>query len=317
MVTAVETLPGCDPDRAGFTVALEAARDTVVSLVGTTATSGPSSPSDLVGHIGTRVLHALLPGRRMRLSARIVKCRTSRYNIWNRDGRPRASTPITAIEITVHPPALPSTQDPSRALSGRWARSASSWPRTPTRPCTPGTSHGISGSPPRGAPSAASPRNSATGPATTDSSAPRQAPTRSPSLKPWHRQQGLNFVALVQHLTVAVAFRLPASALEPGRHRQQRPHGRPLRVRHVRRIPAHPIEVIGRVAVHVREAIARNGRRVEVSGRGRVQQRQQGLRDPLGMGSHPEPPGGPAFMRVRPEDHPTRNPVRTTRSKIG
>ncbi|WP_406405150.1 IS4 family transposase [Streptomyces sp. NBC_00879] len=122
MVTAVETLPGCDPDRAGFTVALEAARDTVVSLVATTAASGPSSRSDLVGHIGARVLLALLPGRRMRLSARIVKCGTSRYNIWNRDGRPRASTPITAIEINVHPPALPSTQDPSRALSGRWGQ---------------------------------------------------------------------------------------------------------------------------------------------------------------------------------------------------
>ncbi|MFJ5035997.1 hypothetical protein ACIQB5_50425 [Streptomyces sp. NPDC088560] len=68
MVTAVETMPGCDPDRAGFTVALEAARDTVVSLVGTTAASGPSSPSDLVGHIGARVLHALLPGRSVHAS---------------------------------------------------------------------------------------------------------------------------------------------------------------------------------------------------------------------------------------------------------
>ncbi|MFD4863373.1 hypothetical protein [Streptomyces atratus] len=58
-----------------------------------------------MGHIGARVLHALLPGRRMRLSARIVKCGTSRYNTWNRDGRPRDSTLITAIEITVHPPA--------------------------------------------------------------------------------------------------------------------------------------------------------------------------------------------------------------------
>jgi hypothetical protein len=122
MVTAVETLSGCDPDRAGFTVALEAARDTVVSLVATTTGSGPSSRPDLVGHIGARVLHALLPGRRMRLSARIVKCGTSRYNIWNRHGRPRGSTPITAIEIAVHPPALPSAQDPSRALSGRWGQ---------------------------------------------------------------------------------------------------------------------------------------------------------------------------------------------------
>ncbi|MFD3378924.1 MULTISPECIES: hypothetical protein [unclassified Streptomyces] len=83
---------------------------------------GARAGADLVGHIGARVLHALLPGRRMRLSARIVKCGTSRYNIWNRDGRPRGSTPITAIEITVHPPALPSAQGPSRALSGRWGQ---------------------------------------------------------------------------------------------------------------------------------------------------------------------------------------------------
>ncbi|MFI6339833.1 hypothetical protein [Streptomyces sp. NPDC050535] len=73
-------------------------------------------------HIGARVLLVLLPGRRMRLSARIVRCGTSRYNIWNRDGHPRASTPITAIETTVHPPALPSAQDPGRALCGRWGQ---------------------------------------------------------------------------------------------------------------------------------------------------------------------------------------------------
>ncbi|MFE4961081.1 IS4 family transposase [Streptomyces sp. NPDC056653] len=122
MVTAVETVAGSDPDRAGFTVALEAARDTVVSLVATTAATGPRTNSGLVGHIGARVLHTLLPGRRMRLSTRIVKCGTSRYNSWNRDGRPRDSTRITTIEITVHPPALPSAHDPSRAPSGRWGQ---------------------------------------------------------------------------------------------------------------------------------------------------------------------------------------------------
>ncbi|GAA3038765.1 hypothetical protein FHS39_004538 [Streptomyces olivoverticillatus] len=67
-------------------------------------------------------MHALLPERRMRLSARIVKCGTSRYAIWNRDGRPRDSTRITAIEITVHPPTLPSAQDSSPTLSGCWGQ---------------------------------------------------------------------------------------------------------------------------------------------------------------------------------------------------
>lgn len=122
MVTAVETVPSCNPDRAGFTVALEAARDTVVSVAGTTAASASSGRPDLVGRIGTRVLRALMPERRMRLSARIVKCGTSRYAIWNRDGRPRDGTPITAIVITVHPPALPTMHAPGQATSGRWGQ---------------------------------------------------------------------------------------------------------------------------------------------------------------------------------------------------
>jgi hypothetical protein len=42
-------------------------------------------------------------------------------------------------------------------------------------------------------------------------------------------------------LPVAVALGPSAPPLKPGRHRQQRPDGRPLRVRHVRRIPARPI----------------------------------------------------------------------------
>ncbi|WP_026085175.1 IS4 family transposase [Streptomyces viridosporus] len=120
MVTAVETEPGCDPDRAGFTAALEAARDTVVSLTGTLPTTGPNNYSDLVGQVGTRILRTLLPRRRMRLSTRIVKSGISRYHTWNRDGRPRDSTPISTIEITVHPPALPGTQAPSQTTSRRW-----------------------------------------------------------------------------------------------------------------------------------------------------------------------------------------------------
>lgn len=170
MVTAVETVPLCDPDRAGFTVALQAARDTVVSAAVTTTAAAPSGHSDLVRHIGTRVLRALLPQRRMRLSARIVKCGTSRYAIWNRDERPRDSTPITAVVITVHPPALPTAHAPDRATTGRWG--------TPTRPCTPATSQETSASPSPDACSAASTHSSATGHATADSSARHRVRTR-------------------------------------------------------------------------------------------------------------------------------------------
>jgi hypothetical protein len=122
MVTAVETASGCDPDRAAFTVALEAARDTVISSAGSAPATKPITSCDLVGCIGARVLQALLPGRRMRLSTRIVKCGTSRYNIWNRDGRPRGSTPITTIEINVRPPGLTGIRARHRADSGRWDR---------------------------------------------------------------------------------------------------------------------------------------------------------------------------------------------------
>lgn len=180
MVTAVETVPGCDPDRAGFTVALEAARDTVITIAGTTATAAALfGRPDLVGHIGTRVLRALLPKRRMRLSARIVKCGTSRYAIWNRDERPRDSTPITAIVITVHPPTLPTAHAPDRALSGRWGQVCRVLAENSNQTSTPATSQETLASPPPDVCSAASTRSSATGHATADSSAQHRVRTSS------------------------------------------------------------------------------------------------------------------------------------------
>jgi hypothetical protein len=99
MVTAVETRPGTDPDRASFTTALEAAREELTAARGIS----PSGPADLPGVIGRAVLATLLPARRARFSARKVKCATSRY--LNRDdGRPGAVTTITAISISVRPP---------------------------------------------------------------------------------------------------------------------------------------------------------------------------------------------------------------------
>ncbi|MGP3946934.1 hypothetical protein [Streptomyces sp. 6N106] len=122
MVTAVETQPGTDPDRAAFIIALEAARDTVALTARPTATPGHHAQADLVGHIGTRLLPALLPKRRPRTSARVAKRGISRYHTWNRDQRPRGSTPITAIDITVQAPVLPTAQDPARKASSPWDR---------------------------------------------------------------------------------------------------------------------------------------------------------------------------------------------------
>src|SRR4051794_41794624 len=99
MVTAVESRPGTDPDRASFTTALHAARDQLVAARGIV----PADRPDLLGVIGRAVLATLLPPRRARWSARKVKNATSRY-IYRDDGRPTLPTTIITIDIAVQPP---------------------------------------------------------------------------------------------------------------------------------------------------------------------------------------------------------------------
>lgn len=109
MVTAVETHPGTDPDRASFTTALETARDELTAARGIC----PDGPADLTGAIGRAVLDTLLPARRPRYSARKVKCATSRY--LNRDdSRPSTPTTITTIDILIHTPPLDLHHRPRR-----------------------------------------------------------------------------------------------------------------------------------------------------------------------------------------------------------
>jgi hypothetical protein len=87
MVAAVETVPGTDPDRAGFTTAQQTAIQTLIQADGVL----PSDTSP-VGRIGHAVLDALLPPRRPQVSARKVKSPLSRWN--NTDpSRPARSTP--------------------------------------------------------------------------------------------------------------------------------------------------------------------------------------------------------------------------------
>jgi hypothetical protein len=58
MVTAIETVPGADPDRAGFTTALQTAIQTLIQADGVlTSHDGPA------GRIGRAVLNSLLPPR--------------------------------------------------------------------------------------------------------------------------------------------------------------------------------------------------------------------------------------------------------------
>jgi hypothetical protein len=122
MVDAIETRPGTNPDRASFTTALEAARDQLTAAAGIC----PGGPADPAGVIGRAVLSTLLPARRPRYSARIVKCSTSRYH--ERDhSRPPVPTAITAIGITMRIPPL-GTGGPGRS------RTKYSIPRPPQPP---------------------------------------------------------------------------------------------------------------------------------------------------------------------------------------
>ena len=76
MTDATDAVPGTDPDRAGFTTALQAARDQIVLAAGIIA----DTVIDLVGTIGRHILAELLPDRRVRTKARIVKRAISKYN---------------------------------------------------------------------------------------------------------------------------------------------------------------------------------------------------------------------------------------------
>ena len=129
MVTAVETRPGTDPDRASFTTAMEAAKDQLTAAPGIC----PDGPADLPGAIGRAVLATLLPARRPRYSARKVKCATSRY--LNRDdGRPAHPAAITAIDIAICTP-------PVDLKPGRTHRDRRSTPRPPPAAHPPGAGH--------------------------------------------------------------------------------------------------------------------------------------------------------------------------------
>lgn len=127
MVDAVESRPGTDPDRAGFTIALQTARDSVTAATNVTAT-------DLVCSIGTAVLAGLLPARRARYSARKVKSPISRYHTTAADTRPLTSTTITDITITIRQPQaaqpLPATARQHRTTPA--ASTPAPQPITPT-----------------------------------------------------------------------------------------------------------------------------------------------------------------------------------------
>ncbi|WP_216373117.1 IS4 family transposase [Streptomyces tailanensis] len=116
MVEAAESLPGTDPDRCCFTVALQTARDQVVQ-----AAAVITDPTDAgrLGLIGHRILTRLLPPRRQRVSTRKVKSPMSRYSTRHEDGRPDTSRTITGLDINVIEPPEPRLQLPAVSRDDR------------------------------------------------------------------------------------------------------------------------------------------------------------------------------------------------------
>jgi hypothetical protein len=97
---AAGTVPGTDPDRASFTVALNAARDQVILAAGVLA----GTATDLAGTIGRHVLASLMPARRLRTSPRVVKRAISKYNA---RGKVDRTTYKATIAITITAPLTP------------------------------------------------------------------------------------------------------------------------------------------------------------------------------------------------------------------
>jgi hypothetical protein len=143
-MTAAAESAGADPDRASFTIALEAARDQVTAARGVADSADPGD----TGRIGSAVLADLLPARRPRYSARKVKCSTSRYHVRDPErgqDRPCQSVTITRVQITIRvpPPDRPAarprrTNQPPRpgprpARTAEETRSPASWPASPAR----------------------------------------------------------------------------------------------------------------------------------------------------------------------------------------
>ncbi|MFE9942057.1 IS4 family transposase [Streptomyces hirsutus] len=105
MVEAAESRLGTDPDRCNFTIALQTARGLLVGAQGVFEQG--------IGEIGRRVLSALSPARRSRISTRKVKSPISRYAERKLDGRPDGSKVVTSTSLAVrHRPAPAPTDRP-------------------------------------------------------------------------------------------------------------------------------------------------------------------------------------------------------------
>lgn len=113
MTDAALACEGADPDRMSFTVALECARDQVALASGIEYTGLTAD-----GTIGAAVLESPMPPRRLRVSARKVKCSTSRYASRADDERATTSMNVTHLAIDIHDGHVPFTIPETPAPAG-------------------------------------------------------------------------------------------------------------------------------------------------------------------------------------------------------
>lgn len=115
MVDAAESLPGTDPDRCSFTIALQSARDQVIQA----ASVAGDDTAPAAGAIARAILAGLLPARRPRVSTRKVKSPVSRYKERLNDGRPDHSRTVTGLVITLlqPPPTRPAASRDERPIA--------------------------------------------------------------------------------------------------------------------------------------------------------------------------------------------------------
>ena len=190
MVTAVESRPDTNPDRASFTTALQTARDQLIAADAILPTDQPGQPGqpDLLGVIGRAVLATLLPPRRPRWSTRTAEerhlplpqprrptappadhHRQHRGHPAHAQRRPRHGDPDTASRATRTRPrpderSSPRSWKTTRADPGEAANSPTSSASSPAT-CSPSSPSGLaSASSPAPTPAPTSSRHAATPP---------------------------------------------------------------------------------------------------------------------------------------------------------
>ena len=94
--TPSTTVPGTDPDRASYQIAVQTAQDLLV----TGARNVADRHADLAGGIGRAVLASLHGPRRPRVCARKVKSPLSRWNK-HQPGKPRTCQQVTSLTTVI------------------------------------------------------------------------------------------------------------------------------------------------------------------------------------------------------------------------